>query len=494
MGDTLFGYERVNPTTWAYLSSLLTIALFFKFSRFWSVRNFDLLLVIFLAPGLLCIKYGLEQTSLGGEGFAVEMFGYIWLFAISGLLLVRMLVDPAMVRRPMLDPNLTVGGLSFLAVSLLLFLMANVLKGEPEQADLFAAQRAEHLRRVETSEVEKQMLETHGPGFTLLYLLPHLSTQTVLGNDPQRPDPQRPNPQRPNAPPPSASDRGAMDAPQRRAGQDERPADEQAADATPAPPPTGAVVTARVMAILSQMMIVLGIVLVAARHFDNAKMGIAAATLYLLLPYTAMWTGAVTAALPGALLVWAILFYRRPLISGVLIGALCGSIYYPIFLMPLWIAFYWNRGLARFLGGFAVSIGLMMVTLVFTSFTDTGFSADLFLTSLQKMFGLWLPRMDELPGVWRYWAPIYRMPVIAVYIFLSLSFLVWPAQKNLGTLLSCSAALMIGTQFWHAHSGGMALAWYLPVLLLTVFRPNLEDRFALEVVAPNPWRRRKAAA
>ena len=48
---------------------------------------------------------------------------------------------------------------------------------------------------------------------------------------------------------------------------------------------------------------VLGIVLVAVRHFDNTQMGIAAATLYLLLPYTAVWTGAVTAALPGALLV-----------------------------------------------------------------------------------------------------------------------------------------------------------------------------------------------
>ena len=62
------------------------------------------------------------------------------------------------------------------------------------------------------------------------------------------------------------------------------------------------VVTARVMAILTQLAIVIGMVLVGVRHFDSIKTGIAAATLYLLLPYTAMWTGSVTHALPGALL------------------------------------------------------------------------------------------------------------------------------------------------------------------------------------------------
>ena len=111
------------------------------------------------------------------------------------------------------------------------------------------------------------------------------------------------------------------------------------------------VVTARVMAILSQLAIVIGLVLVGVRHFDNIKTGIAAATLYLLLPYTAMWTGSVTHALPGALVVWAIVFYRWPLLAGAMIGLAFGTIYYPLFLLPLWISFYWQRGLTRFLIG-----------------------------------------------------------------------------------------------------------------------------------------------
>jgi len=68
---------------------------------------------------------------------------------------------------------------------------------------------------------------------------------------------------------------------------------------------------------------------------------------------------------------------------------------------------------------------------------------------------------------------------------------IWPAQKNLGTLLSGSAAVMLGVQFWHALGGGQLLGWYLPVLLLTVFRPNLEDRVALSVLGQWHLGRRK---
>jgi hypothetical protein len=74
------------------------------------------------------------------------------------------------------------------------------------------------------------------------------------------------------------------------------------------------------------------------------------------------------------------------------------------------------------------------------------------------------------------------MPVLAAFIALCGSLALWPAQKNLGTLMSCSAAVMLGTQYWHAHGGGLYMAWYLPLMLLTIFRPNLEDRVALSVL------------
>ncbi len=43
----------LSPEVWLMLSLLGCVTLFFKFSRFWSVRNLDLLLLFTLAPGLM---------------------------------------------------------------------------------------------------------------------------------------------------------------------------------------------------------------------------------------------------------------------------------------------------------------------------------------------------------------------------------------------------------------------------------------------------------
>ena len=149
------------------------------------------------------------------------------------------------------------------------------------------------------------------------------------------------------------------------------------------------------MAILSQVAIVIGLVFVGFRHFDNIKTGIAAATLYLLLPYTAMWTGSVTHALPGALLVWAIVMYRRPLLAGAMIGLAFGTIYYPVFLLPLWISFYWERGLLRFLIGVLAMVGLLVAVLAFTSSRH----ADV-CRRAEADVRLRFPVSDNLSGVW----------------------------------------------------------------------------------------------
>ena len=438
MREVLVQYDPVNPTTWAYLSSLLMIAVYFKFNRVLSVRNLDLLGLIALAPALLMVQYGRVHA-----GTNIEHAGYIWLFAVSGLFLLRLLLDTAMVRRPLLEPNLSVGGLTFLGISLFAFLTANVLIGTPDAADVSGSERAADLvgRTVPSNELNS--LRTHGPGFPLLFVLPQISTQSILGEKGLQ-----------NAPVETNGDAPANSAELRH------------------------VVTARVMAILSQAAIVVGMVLVSMRHFDNVKTGIAAATLYLLLPYTAMWTGSVTHVLPGALLVWAIVFYRWPLAAGAMIGLAFGTIYYPMFLLPLWISFYWQRGLTRFLIGLVVMVGVVVLAAAWTS-VDT----QMFLAHLQQMFGVALPEAENLSGTWgKFWLPIYRYPIIAAQVGLSLSMAIWPAQKNLGTLISYTAVLMLGTQFWHAHSGGLALAWYLPLLLLTIFRPNLEDRVAVAVV------------
>src|SRR5262245_33114160 len=122
MSEILFHYEKIAPTTWVYVSSLLLISIFFKFNRFWSVRNLDLILLILLAPGLLMVNESRHARMAVKPAPAkaaaaipppaaqdtlrqTEYFGYVWLFGVSALWLVRLLLDPTMVRRPLLEPN-----------------------------------------------------------------------------------------------------------------------------------------------------------------------------------------------------------------------------------------------------------------------------------------------------------------------------------------------------------------------------------------------------
>src|SRR5687767_3594188 len=49
-------FNLPNATTWFYFSFLLTVALFFKFSRLVSVRNLDVVALFLMAPALLIIQ------------------------------------------------------------------------------------------------------------------------------------------------------------------------------------------------------------------------------------------------------------------------------------------------------------------------------------------------------------------------------------------------------------------------------------------------------
>ncbi len=453
MPDILFHYERVNPTSWAYLSSLLMLALFFKFNRIWSVRNVDLFLLIMLAPGLLLVQWAAENEGFRANAANIEYLGFLWLLVTQGVLLVRLLLDSAMVRRPLLEPNLNAAGLLCLGGSLLFFLMANVVTGKPSASDLSPARRAEAVRAEEGDERVGEPYDsfaTDGPGYWLLYRQPRILTQQLIG----------------------AGDPSDQETPAERDREELKIRE----------------ATARVMAILSHVMIVVGVMVIGYWHFENLTAGIAAATMYLMLPYTALWTGDVVHAVPASLLVWAVVLYRRPLLAGMMIGLASGTIYYPAFLLPLWCSFYWLRGMKRFLTGVSLMLAVLVITMAVTAT-----SMERFLDNLQQMFGLRLPSTTNLGGIWGTWSSAYRFPILAAFVALSVSFAIWPARKNLGTLISGSAAIMLAAQFWHAYDGGIYIAWFLPLLSLTIFRPNLEDRSALTKLSMGWWLERRRA-
>ena len=60
-----FEFNLPNSTTWFYFSLLLAIALFFRFTRFFSVRNLDVVALFLLVPGLLLLLQAQAESHEG---------------------------------------------------------------------------------------------------------------------------------------------------------------------------------------------------------------------------------------------------------------------------------------------------------------------------------------------------------------------------------------------------------------------------------------------
>ena len=528
-----------------FLTSLLVIGLYFKFNRFWSMRNLDLILLILLGPGMVLALEGgglrlaevsrieasasvllLDTTSTessepdstagaavrnenqppiasvafqseqdtgqdsedsedtagelapsarkvifdpGGDqegklfenefrklirlarekptecelldinsefrnAVLLERIGYIWLFTIGLLFAVRLLIDSGLQRRPFLEPNLNSSGLAFIAVALLGFLLVDIVQTPVLSEEAGADELMRMVNRETDQDAEK--FNQYGPGYYLLHSIPSIP-MFVSRDGISVPDNYRTN----------------VYSQQMK-------------------------FIAKLMAVLCQVGIVAGIFLIAHWHFGNSNLAIAVTALYLVLPYTGQLGGRVFHVLPALLLVWAIVCYRRPMIAGTLIGLAAGVFYYPMFLIPLWFSFYWDRGRLSFLAGFAISLSMVIGSLVFVSDDFQSFA-----TQLRQIFGFWFPQFVGVQGIWALgFNPIYRIPLLVAFVGLAVSFIFWPIPKNLGSLISCTAATMVVVQFCHGFGGGLYIAWYLPLLVLTVFRPNLQERIALRDV------------
>ena len=404
MEEILRGYH-VNAPTWFYLSLLLIIAVFFKFSRIWSVRNLDLSLLLALSPGLLFVK----------SGYAGSTLGYCWLFAVSGLLLFRLLFDWALTRRPRMEQNLNPAGMAFLCGAAMLFQTTKIVTEAPDAGTMQTVRHADDLLKRQDASTGINLGETGemtGPASRLL--------------------------------------------------------------ATPVVPLMGGaeIAAARAMAFLSHLAVLFGLIAVGRWHFSDTNLGLAMGTMYLLLPVTAYDVTKVNHLLPAALIVWAVAAHRQPTVAGGLLGLACGTLFFPVFLLPIWMAFYWGRGAMKFGLALVLTWAVLLASLLFTSVDSSGFirqtlgSIDWSVLKFQA---------DDGVGFWSLYNPAYRIPVFATFIVLLISLTIWPLKKNVETLLANSAAIIVATQFWYPDQGGIYVLWYLPLMLVVTFRPRLAN-------------------
>ncbi|QDT56146.1 hypothetical protein Pan44_41970 [Caulifigura coniformis] len=425
MESILRGYS-VTPATWFYLSLLLIVAVYFRFSRLWSLRNFDLGLLLSTSPGLLLVEAGNEGDQ------TLRTVGYTWLFAVSAVLLVRLLMDTALTRRPQFAQNLNGAGMAFLCICTFVFLTAQAITKPPAKPVVVTQDEAAVTEPAPTPD--------------------EVAPKAAVASAP---------PVNPASNPLAGS---LISTPVEIVA-------EHLATRDGVPPEVLAV---RILATVAHLAVVLGLLSVGQRLFGDPLAGWAMATLYLLLPCTAYGVGELNHVFPAALIVWAFVAYRKPAVSGVLLGLACGSMFFPLFLLPLWAAFYGRRGWMKF----AAALGCVMCVLVGGRALMTSVDANSFLR--QAIGTLDVARLafrsgENVPLFWDEgtFFSIYRIPIIVAYFAMLFSVTVWPRHKTVEHLLAHSAAIIVGTQFWFTQQGGVYLLWYLPLVLMVVFRPRL---------------------
>jgi hypothetical protein len=438
-----------SATTWFYFSLVLVIALFFKFSRFFSLRNWDLVTLFLLVPALLYLRQGQETRRVANEelrretasliltagGAAADPLGlsaselvgpanelaragraqversqavwraYLGLLIGSAYFFVRCLLELGFVRRTIFTPNLSMGGLLWLGLT------------------LAAVMGVETLRRLH---------EPPGP--------PALEALVV--------------------------DRAT-----------------QVASSAVGPWIVGSETLA------CHFLVVLGLVWIGWRHFQNLPGGIGAGVLYLLLPYTAMSMKELTHVLPTAFLVLAVAMYRRPTLAGLWLGLSAVVAYFPVLLLPLWVGFYWRRGVGRFLLAFGLVAAVLGLYLWIGGELWDDLQTALNLPDIRAWDWTAVPTAEGLwNGVELHYA--YRVPLFIAHLAFIGGVAFWPAPKNLAHLIALSTAIILGVQFWYGSAGGTYVLWYLPLLILLVIRPNLADRLAPEIEPEHDWARR----
>jgi hypothetical protein len=401
----------LGPEIWLLLTLLLCVSIFVSFRRPWSLRNLDLLLLFVLAPGIM---------ALVGGGQPTPIVPYLWLFLGTGLWLVRCLVDLGLPRRPALEPNLNVPGLTCLSLGMIALIVAETINlpiregdarnpAASEDADLDAHGTMSAVSRVPAEAQDGALPVSTRPG-----VVRWRSTQIIVS---------------------------------------------------------------RVLAGLAHIGVVGGLIVLARRHFGRPVAGLSAAALYLVLPYTRIEAVDSGQVLPAALIVLALIWHEVPGRAGAAIGFAAGWMPACVGLVPLWIGFYRGRHARDFA---MASLGMAGISVVIgRSVPGLSRWAEAMGARGLAEAGL-LPGLEPVStaGLWSGIDPVYRLPVLVGYLAMVLLVSVWPLKKNLGELIALSAALLLASQFWYLEKGGTMVLLYLPLLLLMMFRPNLSSKHA----------------
>lgn len=470
--DTQFPLAPVADLPWLAYASLLVIAVYFRFSRALTIRNLDLLLILLIAAAVVVASHFRDQPYNAGQaessGGSKSVTGLVLpqpelqnfdsnstandsvpllnsvagrhpistastlaLVVLAVLLVVRLLFDESLTRRPRLDQNLNQAGLTFLCVPAFAILAFGVFLKPAPVTNVKAIEHGRALLQRREVEVSNQLNDVPAPTETLI-AAGGAAVAQLSGTLPNSV---------------SINNGATRDT---------------------------ELLVARILVVVAHMIVILGLVYIGRQHFASVQLGVAMSCLYLLLPCTAANVHKLSHVLPAACLIWAIASYRKPTVAGVLLGLACGTLFFAVFLLPLWAVFYGRKGAVRF-GASVLGVLLVLATCLMMISGD----ADSFFYRVVSSTNWTVYRLlDDTLSISQ--TPIshlfIRIPMAAIFFVMLTAMTVLPRPRNLENLLANSTALVVAAQMWYPDDIGAYVQWYMPLFLLVVFRPRL-DRF-----------------
>lgn len=447
-------FNLPNGTTWFYFSFLLAVALFFKFSRLVSVRNLDIVMIFVLVPGLLVVQAARPQHVAVERQPAAQIASLVGQAAMTdhaGVMAARLAHLSQQSGAALESPYWLWLGYLWLQLGSIYFFCRCLV-------DLALVQRPALAPNLQMGGLGWLM----GALLICMIAVAYRQVERQLSPTPLTPPGGGPMFEIPDQP-------------------------IFAIAVLWHGWPAWAVAA---LAFACHLAVLIALVLIGWRHFQDLPGGMAAATFYLLLPYTGLHVGQIHHVLPMALFLGAVLAYRYPILAGCILGLASATTYFPILVLPIWLGFYRGAGMGRFLIAYLVVLALGLTNLVMTLSMTNELDQSIEWAMRYSAWHPWrIPDPDSFStesfwiGV--HWA--YRIPVFLLFVAFVVTTMFWPTPKNLAHVLALSSAVFIGMQWWCADQGGAYVLWYLPLFLLMVFRPNLHDRVPPPIQPESDW-------
>lgn len=468
-GSIFLDIDLPNATTWFYLSIVLAFTIFFRFHRPFQLRNLDVILLFVLVPPMLFLRGAQVERQVERNTVLDNGQQILHILNVAG----EALTVPT-------APNLGFGPIhqAVNEINKLHFVPELVAKAQPGRQSIWSAylwlliaSAFLFLRTlIDLALIRKSPVETNltmgGMAWLAAALFLTMSTWSFLPKTDMVPQ--------------SQSQSMMLEKLTQLA--------DVVIDQLTWFPLTATQFNG-VLAITCHALLLGALFWIGWRHAQSATMGMACVLMYLLLPYTAYHLTDLDHVVPAMLLVLALAFYRWPMAAGSFLALAACLSFFPLLLLPLWLSFYRRGSWVRFLSPLLLALLFVAILVMIDPRLQEGLRQALDRPEWQAWRFADKPTAESLwTGLSLHYA--YRLPLFIAYIVLVIASQFWPSPKTLGHLIAWSATLVIGVQFWYADAGGIYVLWYLPLLILMVFRPAWQDRLAQPVDPEKDWLRR----